>query len=254
MKQTDKSGRPDCLRVFDEPDKLGTWSNFKGLYQVEFKKLQETLFSDQRGLCAYCEIDLIFRPAVGMPDFRVEHFHPQSDTSRNWRYDWNNLFATCGGGSVTPLAGVAAERYTAPDLSCDAIKANKILDEVVFNPLDGDLSQSLFEFDEQGHMRVASSCPEELVEKAASTISELNLSATDGGLNRLDRLRAGVISKLREQVMVSTDVGVDVPEALGEIAEALFPDDHEQQWPAFFSCVRWYLGPAAESRLAEIAK
>ena len=251
MKVVEKSARPLELSSFDTPQALGSWENFKGVFRDEYFALRRALFRDQRGICAYCEIDLIIDPANGNPDFRIEHFHPQSDGSSNWRYDWNNLFAVCGGGNVRFIEG-QEERFTAPDLSCDAWKGDSIVDGLIFNPMDEALLGAIFEFQENGRMQVATSCPDHLKELARDTIKHLNLSGSEGCGRRLDRLRQGVINGLRQQVQSQLAVGAGIEEIFAELADALFPDDESKPWPAFFSCIRWYLGDAANSRLVQV--
>lgn len=251
MKVVEKSVRPPELSGFDTPQELGSWENFKGVFRNDYVVLRRALFRDQRGICAYCEIDMINDPAKGNPDFRIEHFHPQSDESRNWRYDWNNLFAVCSGGNVRFIEG-QEERFTAPDLSCDAWKADSIVDGLIFNPLDEALLGAVFEFLEDGRMQVATSCPDHLKELARETIKSLNLSGSEGCGSRLDRLRQGVISGLRQQVQSQLAVGASIDEIFAELADALFSEDESETWPAFFSCIRWYLGGAANARLVQI--
>lgn len=245
MRQVEKSQRPECLNIFDTPEDLGSWENFKGVYREKYTALQRKLYEDQRGICAYCEIDLIPSPEVGSPDFRIEHYHPQSDESANWRYSWDNLFATCGGGSVTPIVGHEG-RYTAPDLSCDAIKGDSIIDDIAFSPTCPDLNGKIFDFNEEGKMTIANECPDHLAEKARKTIEVLNLSSTFGGSDRLDRLRGGVVDGMRSKVAADSELGIDIDVSLGELADIFFSNHKGGGWPAFVSLIQWYLGPAAE--------
>lgn len=245
MRQVAKSQRPECLDIFDTPNELGSWNNFKGVYRDEYMALQRKLYEDQRGICAYCEINLILSPAAGSPDFRIEHYHPQSDESANWRYNWDNLFATCGGGNVKPIVG-HEDRFTAPDLSCDAIKGRRIIDDIAFSPTSAELSGDIFAFNEEGQMKIADECPDHLVEKAQKTIEVLNLSRTFGKSDRLDRLRSGVVDGMRSKVAADLAQGIDIDVSLGELADIFFANHMRDDWPAFVSLIQWYLGSAAE--------
>lgn len=244
MRHVTKSQRPDFLAIFDNPEDLGSWSNFKGTYRAQYIGLQQKLYEDQRGICAYCEINLILSPTVGSPDFRIEHFHPQSDESANWRYRWDNLFATCSGGSASPIVD-HEDRFTAPDLSCDAIKGNTIVDDIAFSPTSPDLSRNIFDFNEEGQMTISRECPDHLVERAQKTIEVFNLSSTFGVSDRLDRLRGGVVDGMRTKVAADLEQGKDIDVSLDELADIFFADNETGGWPAFVSLIQWYLGPAA---------
>jgi uncharacterized protein (TIGR02646 family) len=67
------------------------WNGFRENYKSgeAYKELIGALAAKQRGLCAYCEID------VTDTDRRVEHFHPKCDTQSlvNWTFDPSNLLA-----------------------------------------------------------------------------------------------------------------------------------------------------------------
>jgi hypothetical protein len=65
-------------------------------------------------------------------------------------------------------------------------------------------------------------------------------------------MRQAVIGALRDQIAALLEVGETVEDASRQVACAMFPADPDQQWQAFFTCIRWYLGAAAEEQLTEI--
>jgi hypothetical protein len=69
---------------------------------------------------------------------------------------------------------------------------------------------------------------------------------------RLIRCRKTVTEKLRTQMGELLRQGLDEAQAASRLAEAHFSANHDSPSPAFFNCIRWYLGPAAESRLQAI--
>ena len=64
-----------------------SWDVFCKFCSKAKREVQKQLYEDQRGLCAYCEIEI--KPQIirdeegcgGNADFRVDHFHPKSDTT-----------------------------------------------------------------------------------------------------------------------------------------------------------------------------
>ncbi len=85
-----------------------------------------------------------------------------------------------------------------------------------------------------------------LRKKALNTITELNLNAP-----RLKRLRKAVIEVLQEQVAELTGQGVPVEEAMDQLARELLTPNSDNNYLAFFTTMRWFLGEAAENLLRE---
>ena len=236
---------------------VGTWEAFRDT--DVYKDVVEQLFGEQRGICAYCEVDLIRTDGCGYSDIRVEHFHPKSDNHPTWTFNWDNLLLTCCGGNRNHLTGDNEDRFTSPDHSCDVPKANKILDDKIFHPArNAELKSLLFSYRTDGRMEVSEDCPALLKELALDTISELNLSPDVAekkskiATPRLVRMRAAFLSGLEEQVQSLLEEGNDINQTMEVLGEIFFPEDQEQNWTKFFSCARWYLGAAAERRLEHL--
>ncbi len=253
-----RSNVPPLLNKYLVANPDNEWKQFTGNDRNGHAEVKGALRADQRGLCAYCEIDLALGDGHGLDDFRVEHFYPKKPhhPPPNHALNWQNLLAVCTGGNARGVA--ASARFTSPDHSCDVPKANHNWVGKILDPLtDIPAFPPLFSYEENtGAMAVDRvSCPADLIEKAEASIDKLRLSPPQTSTtpdSRLLRFRKAVIDKLREDIQVRLESGYSVPEASAQLAEAYFPASHNLSWPAFFSCIRWYLGPSAERRLHEI--
>jgi uncharacterized protein (TIGR02646 family) len=241
---------PDLLNNFVAAQPLADWDRFKNS-KARYKQTAAQIRRDQRGVCAYCEINLLEAATPDkLPDFRIEHFHPKTPHAPppNWAIAWTNLLGTCHGGSQRDVADPA--RFTAPDLCCDVPKGDNDWTADIFNPLvDVPAFPRLFKYVESdGSVDVdLSLCPAASVGKAKETIARLNLNAP-----RLIRLRRAVIDGIREQIEKLLANGATIEDASRDLSSAMFPNEPDKDWPAFFTCVRWYLTHAAEDRLTEI--
>jgi uncharacterized protein (TIGR02646 family) len=258
MKKVNKSPRiPPLLDAYRSANLNDDWDQFCGNDQNGKKEIQTTLRADQRGVCAYCENQLAQFHGHGLDDFRVEHFHSKKrppNPPPNWSLDWTNLLAVCTGGNARYVGNPAL--CTTPDHSCDVPKGDKNLVDVILDvQIDIPAFPPIFEFDEQGGMSVGQLCPLSLQGKAQSSIDELRLSpmpCKDIPTPRLIRFRRTVIETLREQMGELLGQGLNDAQAASQLAETYFADSQASPWPSFFSCIRWYLGPAAETRLHAI--
>lgn len=257
MKKTIKcTQEPKFLAQYRQEHPTDNWKkDFKPNCPDGYKQIKKQIIEDQKGLCAYCEIDLKLGYGVGIDDFRVEHFYPESphNPPPNYALDWDNMLGCCTGGNAKGVTD-SSERFTSPDHSCDVPKASKNLTGIILNPLtDIPAFPGLFKFIEQGinagMMEVDPVlCPKSLFQPAKRSLTELNLNA-----KRIKRFRSAVIDKLREEIEFNLSIGMTEEEALRELAELHFPDQPILYWPAFFSTIRWYLADMAEERLKHIA-
>jgi uncharacterized protein (TIGR02646 family) len=251
MKKVYKGTEPDKLVSYRQNTPDATWDQCSKNNKNRRDQIQDKLRADQGGLCAYCEIDLKPKNATEAADFRVEHFHPKSDTStlHNWHLDWQNLLACCHGGSRPDIVD-AINRFASP-YSCDVPKGENNWDDHIFNPLYLPASPSLFRFNRfDGSISVdEGSCNQAGMDvtKAQSTIDSLNLDSI-----RLKNLRKSVLNQLNLQLQRMIDKGYSVDDARTRLAQAVLKKDHNQHWPAFFSAIRDYLGKAAEQQLVAI--
>ncbi|EDN71204.1 conserved hypothetical protein [Beggiatoa sp. PS] len=133
------------------PDKRNKqdWNAFRNHESGKtYNNLIQALIDIQRGLCAYCEINLIEN------DYQIEHFHPKSDicSEMDWMFEITNLFAACKGGTQTNLFGTKTRH---PDLnrclppikknrSCGEAKDDNVMDDEILKPSELPISPSLF--------------------------------------------------------------------------------------------------------------
>lgn len=240
MKHCKKGLEPQELQDYRAQNPSATWDDFRNENRDAYRDVVETLITGQRGLCAYCENSLTER------DKMVEHFHPKSDkySDHNWGLDWNNMLATCKGGSYPYLPdGEAEGRYREPlkdNLSCDATKGNEILDDIIIHPINIPTFPCLFKFrSKNGEM-----IPDETgcvdagipLDKVETTIKKLGLNCV-----RLKRIRKTVITTLQQWL----DAGEDEIEIM---AVQLLPDNNGNLGK-FFTTIRWYFGDEAEAFL-----
>lgn len=251
MKNIVKGAEPIALAQYAATHPQNSWEQFRDK-KPRRNAVQQQLLVDQGGLCAYCEIDL--KPANGnaQADLRVEHFHPKSDQTagHNWHLDWHNLLAVCHGGSRPDIVD-AAQRHTSPNHSCDIPKEDNDWDAIILNPLQLLASPGIFRFDRSnGAIKVDQhKCQIAMVDiaKAQATIDNLQLDSP-----RLRNLRKPILDKLNQQLRSMVHTGFPVAEAQKRLARALLTKNSNQQWPAFFSAIRHYLGEAAEQQLQSI--
>ncbi|WP_318442575.1 retron Ec78 anti-phage system effector HNH endonuclease PtuB [Photobacterium leiognathi] len=214
------------------------------------------IIADQKGLCAYCEIDLKNGEGKALNDFRVEHFFPENPAEEDKRNDginyalyWPNMIGCCTGGNTKSVID-SDTRYTNPDVSCDVNKKNLDWTSMILNPLvDIKPLDLIFKFDENDGMISVNdvTCPEELKDKANKSIELLQLNA-----NKLKKFRKAVIDKLNEELLIADD-DHELDDYLDELAETFLSQDVEtDHLQPFFSTIRWYLGKNADAFLQKI--
>lgn len=257
MKSIRKSPAPPELAEYVAEYPQASWETLSDEYRSLKELIGRRLRSDQGGLCCYCEIDLVV-PAnrVGLPDFRVEHFHPKSDRSdatRNWALEWSNLLGCCHGGSARDVAE-AEQRFAkdvARDSSCDVPKGEHNWDDSILNPLDLPPTPALFDVHRTtGELSVHQpNCERAGIdpEKAQEALVKLNLNS-----RRLTPFRQRITHDLNHHLQAKLAEGLDIATATRQLAEAFLRQDQANNWPAFFTTIRSYLGPSAEQHLQSI--
>ncbi len=92
MKNICKSSEPTALKNYKGRflTQFRRWNDLKKNHKT-LKAIRHTLEKDQKGLCAYCEIEL------GENNRSVEHFIPCNQSTKENNYDlyWSNLLAVC---------------------------------------------------------------------------------------------------------------------------------------------------------------
>ena len=256
MKNVLKSLEPEELEKYKKrsSSEFIRWNQLKRNTTSKRKirnSIWETLVSDQKGLCAYCEIDL--HPQ----DRCVEHFIPrhQSIPENNCDLDWQNMLANCKGGmeNVDISENENERRISKPPnrvACCSNSKGGYIPDDKLLNPLELPTLR-LFRFSSlDGEIR-----PDETAcEKAGIPIEYVQFTIQKLGLNvqRLKNERVSIIGEITEE-LDERDDGIINPILLKkQIASERFGNG-KHDWPAFFTTIRWILGEGAEKHLLDIS-
>lgn len=250
MKNICKSLEPTELKDYKErfSSQFRRWNDLKKK-QKTLKAIRHTLEKDQKGLCAYCEIEL------GENNRSVEHFIPcnQSTKENNYDLDWSNLLAVC----FPPGCLLETDSPPVEDLSkspcCGKKKDDFVPDNHFLNPLQLPTSR-LFTVRLNGEIRPdINHCVDHEIatEDVQFTISQLGLN-----VSRLKTLRARAIrdviqtrEKLREEF---AEEEISEVELEMQTAKLYFGDGIET-WPRFFTTIRSILGEGAEQHLTEIS-
>ncbi len=166
-----------------------SWRQFRHEERDAYEELCAALNRRQRGLCAFCEIDLV--TSVGTHAREVEHWRPKSLDAPGaslWTFGIGNLQLGCLGGSNRyPLADLdrTGDPPPGPNRSCGAFKGNNDpLDGVAgiesYRPLDLPEHPAMFGVDDEGGLRPIADCDSFGMSAARlwSTIDFLGLNCT----------------------------------------------------------------------------
>lgn len=188
-----------------------------------------------------------------LDDCRIEHFHPKSKRELgepNWGLEWSNLLAVCCGGNqskvVEPEHRFNTEKKS---YSCDVPKDDKILDAIIFNPLDLPYPNIWRFYRSTGQMDVSTNVCETQgvdIEMARQTIEELNLNSP-----RLMRARKMILEDINSRITERVGRGLTIEQARSSLAASVLRKNRSGDWPSFFSATRFYLGQQAEAVLVQ---
>lgn len=239
---------PPHLQTYVVANPLATWEQFRS-GKPRYRAIQQQLLSDQRGLCAYCEIQLLTYPEDARAnDFRVEHFWPKSPhlPPPNWALEWKNLLGCCHGG--TSKSVIPPSRFNPSSPSCDVPKQSYNWVGFILDPLTIPALDILFGYKsngvDAGEIFVnMSTCPPRLLAQAQESIVRLKLNAV-----RLKLARETVIKKTGQQLVELVNSGMTPQQAFKKLSE-IHLDLDSTFWPAFPTCIRSALGTAAEHHL-----
>lgn len=237
MKRIFKSEVPKELTKYLSENSAGTWESFKNEDQIAYQAVCALIKADQLGICCYCETDFEISNTSAIKDFRIEHFYPKSknhlpDTQENAHLTWSNLFGCCHGGSMNYIDD---NRYTNPNLHCDAIKADNVWIKEIFNPLHIPNDEKIFTFNIDGEIGVANECPENLKALAQQTITKLNLN--EG--KYLKKAREAIRKEIATQLDNLIKSGQAMDESLDFLKEALLGETATNM--KFYTCKRDYV-------------
>lgn len=168
------------------------WELFKSEQQDAKDAAYTTLLTNQRGLCAYCEVSVAKpkgRYADDKENWQAEHFVPKSASTptQDWTFDFTNLLLCC--------TGIHA------GTTCGQSKGDTHPQDTVLNPYDLPHDMSLFtpieledrlEFDVDTVSCTQCNVPTDIVKQ---TICTLNLNSPT-----LARKRYAVWSALQKEI------------------------------------------------------
>jgi uncharacterized protein (TIGR02646 family) len=257
MKNICKSSEPPELEKYKEKF-LGEFKRWKTLAKArsQLKKdvkdaIRTNLEIDQKGLCAYCEINLHEQ------DCSVDHFIPceQSTQAKNYDLAWLNMLVTCRGGlqNITISEENYGRRNSQPPNNfccCNAAKGNFMPDGRLLNPLDLPTLRLFTVSSLDGEVRpdeIACRLAEVSIEYAQFTIEKLGLN-----VQRLKNERLRKVKEIEEEREILDDGIISKIDLDKKIAQMFFRDG-TKNWPPFFTTIRSILGEGAEQHLKEIS-
>ena len=244
MKNVLKSPEPEELKNYKKrfSSQFKRWNDLKKNRET-LNAIRDTLVSDQKGICAYCEMSLHEN------NRSVEHFIPcrESTKENNHDLDWQNMLAIC-----LPPGGMKDDDLENPQLlkdlpCCGQKKGGFIPDIRLLNPLNLPTLR-LFKFSSKdGEIR-----PDEIaclkagipIENVQFTIDTLELN-----VQRLKDQRLAVIDEIEKEL---DDESIDINDLEEKVAAEYFGYSTDNL-PPFFTTLRWVLGAGAERHLMNIS-
>ena len=248
MKRVLKSPEPDELTKYKQRyiSQFRKWGKHASKKSDLKSAIQSTLVSDQKGICAYCET------RIREKFCSVEHFIPceQSNREQNYDLDWQNMLAVCMLPGAIEDENVDNSQLPHNYPCCGKAKANFVPDGRLLNPLELPASR-LFRFKrEDGEI-----LPDETnCEKEGIPIAFAQFTIQTLGLNveRLKRLRLAVIKEIEEELDFYDDEIIDPTVIEKQVASEYF-DNGRENYPRFFTTIRWALSEGAEDHLVDIS-
>jgi uncharacterized protein (TIGR02646 family) len=260
MKRVAKSAEPNELIVFRKAQPSCDWEGMRndalnGGMQA-YDAIVSVLEADQGGICAYCEIKI----SRATNTTRVEHFVPKAlpDLSMNWSLNWDNLLATCMGGSQIRNNPHYFLEPPIENLSCDAHKQLALgtinCNGLLLNPLYLPAQPLLMRLEySTGHWHVdeanvnAINWPGNTYTTVGALVDEsirvLNLNCT-----RLARARLSILHQLEREIQQARRAGLDRSVFMVNLCRRYLGPHYRE----FFSVYRFRLGDFAEEYLQSI--
>ena len=248
MKKVLKSPEPDELTKYKQryASQLRKWGKHASKKSDLKSSIQSTLVSDQKGICVYCET------RIREKFCSVEHFIPceQSTRERNYDLDWQNMLAVCKLPGAIEDENVDNSQLPHKYPCCGKAKDNFVPDGRLLNPLELPISR-LFRFKrEDGEI-----LPDKAnCEKEGIPVASVQFTIQTLGLNveRLKTLRLAVIREIDEELDFYDDGIIDPTVIEKQVASEYF-DNGKENYPRFFTTIRWALSKGAEDHLLDIS-
>lgn len=248
MKHCEKQAdTPHGLGKYLSENPTGTWDEFKDEEPESHKEVVDALSNDQRGICAYCELEL------SSNNIQVGHFHPKSDRTGNlnWALEWTNLWLCCKGGTQTWLES-DPRIYKKPlpqNRSCDENKMDLVLDGKVLSPDSVPSYPRLFRYRQWSDALEIHLDEVQTGDAAVDTnLVEETIKAFNLNCPRLAAARLQVLRNLERDIKQAISGGAKNLADTHLPAKWLSPQSNGY-YRSFFTLIRWRLGEAAEQYL-----
>ncbi len=243
MKKVIKSEAPILLIEYFDANPNATWETFKKKCKEGHQEVVRQIKHNQGGICCYCESKFYDIEFSENDDFRVEHFHPKSDSSeeKNWHLDWNNLLGCCHGGSDKEQGNkfIIEHKHRHSDI----LKSHNNWDDKILNPLT-DIPEfpPLFKIDTtNGTMEVIEENCQDIREKVLNCIDPTMLNLNT---DKLKEFRKSVINALRDELEELLKI-FDFEESINIMLNTHLTKQNDK-YSAFFSTIRSYFSTDAE--------
>lgn len=247
------SRSPSKFADFIAENSDARWNNLRNDHRDVYDDLSAQLIGRQKGLCAFCEIDL--KTESGIVAREIEHWRPKR-TNPNLTFDVGNLRAACRGGSDRHPA---SEQYRCgdpqpgPNQSCGSFKGDKDPDLISiekrpYTPDNFPFSHSVFGVDDDGLIYPLQRHADDNLDnkRLQATIDFLNLNST-----RLKRKRAEIKAMINseiESLLPNDSTESDFESAMDSLA-AQYSDLFTEELPIFVTTIRSYFGDVLEKIL-----
>ena len=244
MKKVLKSPEPEELKNYRNrfASQFKRWNDLKKNKET-LNAIRDKLSSDQKGLCAYCEMSLHEN------NRSVEHFIPcrESAKENNHDLDWQNMLVIC-----LPPGGMKDEdlenRQLLKDLPCCGKKKGGFIPDIrLLNPLNLPTLRLFIFSSLTGEIRPDKKACEDSgipIENVQFTIDTL-----EPNVQRLKDQRLAVIDEINKEL---DDESIDINDLEEKVAAEYFGNG-TGNWPRFFTTIRWVLGAGAERHLMNIS-
>ncbi|MFM5670403.1 MULTISPECIES: TIGR02646 family protein [Aeromonas] len=261
MKKTIKSNEPVFFNTYRLANPQSKWDEFRNNDGGQvFSQTRMQIFNDQGLACAYCEESLKTLIDSGYTHkIKVEHYHSKSDESdvtKNWNLDWNNLLGVCS-GSPDHTEGLT-KKQRLENLSCDTHKAHLeqkkklplICEGWYLNPLEL-TSTLLIKFDKATGELIPNTpfcetyTPIKNNYDSVARLIEETIIAFNLNCDRLVQKRKSVFFHYMQLLKKAKDDNDE------EFHENILKHWLSPPWPSFFTTRRTLLGDMAEKYLEQ---
>ena len=218
-----------------------SWDGFRSHRSgAAYRELRTALVENQRGLCCYCEIDLV---SAGV---QIEHVRPRSAavSDPGGELGIGNLLASCYGGTKRSPRPQVYSPPVGSNRSCGPAKGGAS-NPAFLDPRDSPASPSLYRVDPEGRITPDADACAAVGVPVSRVAASIRLVGLDVG-----RLRRARVAVRRDLLRLSAG-DEDDSATVEEVARQVLSPDTDGRLLEFFTTARSYFGDAAEAVLAE---